>query len=202
MIWFFQLHDTIKMKSNHTGIYHDNNNTAIRSHIMIYNSIIIFATKFSSIYLAKGQKLFFFQLSFVNLQRTKDGTHIWCKIYTCVCCISLIKSHGWYQTSLITSPSECLPCNKKNATKFGSKNEILQILLYHQVASYVYLIVNLCIISSSLNYIIKLKQFHNIATKVSSRKKLLLLLVIALTDVPSMAGLSKTAVEVKVLMDE
>ena len=41
---------------------------------MIYNCVwnLIFATKFSSIHLAKGEKVFF---SFVNLQRAKDGTH-------------------------------------------------------------------------------------------------------------------------------
>ena len=46
--------------------------------MMIYNSVLnsIFATKFSSIYLAKGQKRLVFQLSFVNLQRAKDGTHM------------------------------------------------------------------------------------------------------------------------------
>ena len=38
-IWFIQLHDTIKMKSNHTGINHNHNNIDIRSHIMIYNSV-------------------------------------------------------------------------------------------------------------------------------------------------------------------
>ena len=45
---------------------------------MISNNVknLIFATKFSSIYLAKGQKRLFFRLSFVNLQRAKDGTHI------------------------------------------------------------------------------------------------------------------------------
>ena len=51
MIWFLQLHDAIKMKS-------------------------IFATKFSSIFLAKGEKRLVFQLSFVNLQRAKDGIHM------------------------------------------------------------------------------------------------------------------------------
>ena len=46
--------------------------------IVSYNSVqnFIFATKFSSIYLEKGQKRLFFQLSFVNLQRAKDGTHM------------------------------------------------------------------------------------------------------------------------------
>ena len=78
MIWFFQLHDTIKMKSNHTGINNNHNNIAIRSYIVIYDIVynLIFATKFSSIYLAKGQKRLVFQLSFVNLQRAKDETHM------------------------------------------------------------------------------------------------------------------------------
>ena len=78
MIWFFQLHDTIKMKSNHIGINYNRNSIAIRSHMMIYISMynLIFVTKFSSIYLAKGQKRLFFKLSCVNLQRAKDGTHI------------------------------------------------------------------------------------------------------------------------------
>ena len=46
--------------------------------MIIYNNafIFIFSTKFSSIYLAKGEKRLFFQLSFVNLQRAKDGTHV------------------------------------------------------------------------------------------------------------------------------
>ena len=35
-----------------------------------------FGTKFSSIYLAKGEKRLFFRLSFLNLQRAKDGTHM------------------------------------------------------------------------------------------------------------------------------
>ena len=35
-----------------------------------------FGTKFSSIYLAKGDKHLFFRLWFVNLQRAKDGTHM------------------------------------------------------------------------------------------------------------------------------
>ena len=44
-----QLQDTIQMKS-------------------------IFGTRLSSIYLAKGEKRLVFRLSFVNLQRAKDGT--------------------------------------------------------------------------------------------------------------------------------
>ena len=43
---------------------------------MIYDSVqnVFFATKFNSIYLTKGQKHLVFELSFVNLQRAKDGT--------------------------------------------------------------------------------------------------------------------------------
>ena len=35
-----------------------------------------FGTKFSSIYLAKWEKSLVFLPSFVNLQRAKDGTHV------------------------------------------------------------------------------------------------------------------------------
>ena len=36
----------------------------------------IFVTKFSSIYIAKGEKRLVFRLSFVNLQRAKNDTHM------------------------------------------------------------------------------------------------------------------------------
>ena len=69
---------------------------------------------------------------------------------------------------------------KSNATciltSIGSGNSytyhvILHIFLYHQVTSYGCIIVDLCMISFNLNWIMQLKQFYNIATKVSSRKK-------------------------------
>ena len=67
------------MKSMYTGINYNYYNIALRSPTMIYDSVqnlFFFATKFSSICLAKGQKCLFFQSSFVNLQRAKDGTHM------------------------------------------------------------------------------------------------------------------------------
>ena len=78
MIWLLQLHDTIQMTSNYTWLNYTHNDIAIRRHIRIYNSVpnLIFATKFSSIYLAKGEKRLVFRLSFVNLQGAKDGTHV------------------------------------------------------------------------------------------------------------------------------
>ena len=44
----------------------------------MYNFVcnLIFGTKFSSIYLAKGEKRLGFRLSFVNLQCAKEGTHM------------------------------------------------------------------------------------------------------------------------------
>ena len=77
IVLFLQLDDTIQMKSNYTWIKYNHDNIAIRSHIVIYNFVwnFIFGTKFSSIYLAKGEKQLVFRLSFVNLQRAKDGTH-------------------------------------------------------------------------------------------------------------------------------
>ena len=42
-----------------------------------WNQIILnFGTKFSSIYLTKVEKRLVFRLSFVNLQRAKDGIHM------------------------------------------------------------------------------------------------------------------------------
>ena len=78
IVWFLQLHDTIQMKSNYTWINYNHDNIAIRIHIMIYNFVwnFIFDTKFSSIYLEKGERRLVFRLSFVNLQRAKDGTHV------------------------------------------------------------------------------------------------------------------------------
>ena len=48
--------------------------------------------------------------------------------------------------------------------------------------NYGYIIVDLCIVSFNFNLIMQLKPFYDIATEVSSRKKMLLLLVIYLTD--------------------
>ena len=44
-----------------------------------------FGTKFSSIHLAKGVKRLCFRLSFVNLQRAKDGTHMFDAKYRYMC---------------------------------------------------------------------------------------------------------------------
>ena len=45
---------------------------------MMYNCVwnLTFGTKLSSIYLTKGEKRLVFRLSFANLQRAKDGTHM------------------------------------------------------------------------------------------------------------------------------
>ena len=45
---------------------------------MMYNFVwkLIFGNKFSSTYLAKGEKRLVFRLSCVNLQRAKDGTYM------------------------------------------------------------------------------------------------------------------------------
>ena len=53
---------------------------------MMHDSVwnICFATKLSGIYLAKRQKRLVFQLSFVNLQRAKGGTHMFDAKYSYV----------------------------------------------------------------------------------------------------------------------
>ena len=101
IVWVLQLHDTIQMKSNYTRINYNHDKVAIRSHMMIYNFVwnFIFTTKFSSIYLSKGEKRLVFRLSFVNLHRVKDGTHmfdankyiymcLWYKSHQIACLVS------------------------------------------------------------------------------------------------------------------
>ena len=57
----------------------------------------ILATKFSSIYLAKGEKRLFFRQSFVNLQRAKDCTHVFDAKYRYVFAgVSSMEFHGTY----------------------------------------------------------------------------------------------------------
>ena len=54
----------------------------MRIHTMIYTCVKFnFGTKFSSIYLTKGEKRSFFRLSFVNLQRAKDGINMFDATY-------------------------------------------------------------------------------------------------------------------------
>ena len=43
-------------------------------YIFVWN--LIFRIKFSSIYLANGEKCLVFRLSYANLQRAKDDTHM------------------------------------------------------------------------------------------------------------------------------
>ena len=77
MVWLRQLYDTIQMISNYTWINYNHDKITLRSHRIYYCvRSLIFDAKFSSIYLAKGEKCLFFRLSFVNLRRAKDGTHM------------------------------------------------------------------------------------------------------------------------------
>ena len=92
IVWLLWLHDIIQMKSNYTLINYNPDNITIRRHILTCSCVwnLIFDTKFRSIYLAKGEKCSIFRLSFVNLQRAKDGTHMFdANIDMCL----LYKSH-------------------------------------------------------------------------------------------------------------
>ena len=84
---------------------------------------------------------------------------------------------------------------KINANKFGTKNEISHEIIYHYMTSYGYIImiiVDSCIIWFHFVCIMQLKKSYYIASNVSSRKKVLLLLVISLT-VDFAATTSQTA---------
>ena len=61
-----------------------------------------------------------------------------------------------------------------NATKFGSKNQILHIIIYHYMTSYGYIImiiVDSCMIWFHFDCIMQLKKSYHIATNVCSRKR-------------------------------
>ena len=91
----------------------------------------IFGTKFSSIYLAKGEKRLVVRLSFVNLQRAKFV--LICFMQNIDMCL-LYKSHqiAHLASHLINHFSKSMfTVKEENATKFGSKYEILHIFLYH-----------------------------------------------------------------------
>ena len=78
IISILKLHDIIQIKSNYTWINYNHENIAMRSHIIINESLwnLVFAAKFSNIYLAKREKRLFFRLPFVNLQRAKYGANV------------------------------------------------------------------------------------------------------------------------------
>ena len=66
----------------------------MRSRIVIYNGVEIFlCTEFSSIHLAKGEKRLVFQLSFVYLQRAKDGTDVYGAKHRYVFVVWISSSH-------------------------------------------------------------------------------------------------------------
>ena len=53
---------------------------------------LIFGTKFSSIYLAKGETHLVLRLPFVDLQRAKDGTHMFDAKYRYVFVVSILSN--------------------------------------------------------------------------------------------------------------
>ena len=114
MIWFLQLHDTIKMKYHHTGINYNHNNIAIRSHIMIYSIVqnLILLPNFVAFISQKDKNVWFFNYHLLTCGVRK-------MVLICLMqnidmfCINLIKSHAWCHTSSVTFSSECLPCIKK-----------------------------------------------------------------------------------------
>ena len=135
MIWFLQLHDTIEMKPKHTGIKYNHNNIAIRSHIMIYDSVsnLILPPNLVAIYLAKGQNRLVFQLSVVNLQRAKDGTHIFDAKYRYVFVLYISSNHTFGITphQSLFQMNVCLTCNKKMLLNLVAKMKFFHIFLYH-----------------------------------------------------------------------
>ena len=106
IVWLLQLNDTIQMKS-------------------------IFGTIFSSIYLAKVEKRWFFDYHLLTCSMRKMV--FICLMQNIDMCL-LYKSHQIARlvSHLINHFSKWVfTVQQENATKCGSKNEILHIFLYH-----------------------------------------------------------------------
>ena len=127
IVWFFQLRDTIQMKSNYTRINYNHDNIAIRSHIMIYKIVwnLSFAPNLVAFISQKEKTVWFFDYHlFTCSVRKMVFICLMQNIYIGSCCINLIESHAWYHTSFITFPYECLPCNKKMLLNLVAKMKI------------------------------------------------------------------------------
>ena len=85
MILLLQLHVTIQMKSNYTKINCNHDNIAIRSHIMINDSMLNF---WYQIYLTKGEKRLFFHWSTCSVRKMV----LMCLVQNIDMCL-LYKSH-------------------------------------------------------------------------------------------------------------
>ena len=152
IIWLPQLHDTIQMKSDHTWINYNRENIAIRSHIMIYDNVknLIFGTKFSSFYLAKGEiHLLTCSVRKIVLMCLRQSIDM-CLLYKSHQ-IARVVSHPL----IIFSTKEFLECTKKMLLNLVPKMKFFTFFLH--------------------NCIMQLKQFYDIATKVTSKKVILLL---------------------------
>ena len=91
----------------------------------------IFGTKFSSIYLAKWENVWFFDYHLLTCSVRK-------MVLICLMQnIDMFLLHKSHQISRLVShlinpfSKWMFTVERKNATKFGSKNEILHIFLYH-----------------------------------------------------------------------
>ena len=67
-----------QIKSNYTWINYSHDNIAIRSHMMIHNFVwnLILVANLIAFTSQKQKNVWVFLLSFDNLQRAKDGTHM------------------------------------------------------------------------------------------------------------------------------
>ena len=100
---------------------------------MIYNRVLnlIIATKFSSIYLAKGQNVWFFNYYLLTCSVRKM---VLIRLMQNIDMFLLYKFHQIARlvSHPITHFSKWMfTMKQENATKFGSKSEILNIFLYH-----------------------------------------------------------------------
>ena len=165
IVWLLLLHDAIKMESNYTWINYNYDNIATRSHIMIYNFVwnFILVPNLVAFISQKEKSVWFFVSRLLTCSVRKMAL---------ICLMQNID---------VCFPNECLLCNRKMLLHLVTKMKYytsFYIIKWLLMAGYI--IVDSCVNWHNFYRIVLLKKFYNIATKVSGRK--VLRLVIYLTD--------------------
>ena len=147
--------------------------TKSSSHTMIYNNvkILILLPNLIAFFSQKEKNVWFFDYHLLTC--SLRNMVIMCLLQNIDICL-LYKSHQIARLVSHLIPyfsKRMFTMQQENASKFGTKNWNFTNYFISLNDFYGYIVVDSCIIPLNLNCIRQFKQFYNIATKVSSRKK-------------------------------
>ena len=151
--------DTIQMKSNYAWNNCNHDNIAIRSHIkyIIVWKFWFLLPNVVAFFSQKGKTFWFFDFHLLTCSVRKMV--LMCLLQNVDMCL-LYQSHQIARllSHLIQYFSKRMfTVEQENAAKFGTKNEMLQIILYYWMTFYGYIVVDSCIIIFNLSCIMQFK---------------------------------------------